>query len=134
LFLTNLYFYKNIRQKEINRNINDEDFLHLYNYRNINRREIEEPLFSEDNEKYYYSFLKIFFLKENFYDTFVNDNYIKLVNYNNFISQLKKKNLIIKYQKNDSKFNIKEYVSCINLDQNILKIKKGISNNSYIIK
>lgn len=134
LFLTNLYFYKNIRQKEINRDINDADFLHLYNYRNINRREIEEPLFSEDNEKYYYSFLKIFFLKENFYDTFVNDNYIKLVNYNNFISQLKKKNLIIKYQKNDSKFYIKEYVSCIDLDQNILKIKKEISNNSYIIK
>lgn len=134
LFFTNLYFFKNIKEKGINRNINDEDFFHLYNYRNINRREIEEPSFSEDNEKYYYSYLKFFFLKENFYDTFINDNYIRLVNYNNFINNLKKRNIIMKYKKNYNKLDLKMYTSYIDLNDNILQIKKEIINNSFIIK
>jgi hypothetical protein len=131
IFFTDLYFYKNIKEKNISVGISDDDYLNIYNYKNINRREIEEPLFNEDNEKYYYSYLKIFFLKENFYDTFINDNYINSVNYNNFIYSLKNKVLNKKKKKNNY---LKENNYFIDMKDNILEIKNDLINNSFIKK
>jgi hypothetical protein len=134
LFFTDLYYFKNIKNNNINSGIHDDDYLNIYNYKNLNRREIEEPLFNEDNEKYYFSFLKIYFLKENFYDTFISDNYIRMINYNKFINDLKNKVLIKKYKKEYNKFNLKNYTSHIDLSDNILQIKKELKNKSFIIK
>jgi hypothetical protein len=134
LFHTDLYFYKNIREKNINININEEDYFNIYNYKNINRREIEEPLFKEDNEKYYYNYLKIFFLKENFYDTFIDDNYIKVVNYNNFIYFLKNKVFFKKYNKKYNNIFFKEILPYLDPNNNILQIKDEIINNSFLKK
>src|ERR1700757_5088156 len=91
--------YENLNKEYIIEGIKDEDYLNIYNYRNINKRDIEEPLFFEENEKYYYNYLKNYFLRENFYDTFVEDNYIRFFNYNIFINKLKKKTIINKYKK-----------------------------------
>lgn len=131
IFFTDLYFYKNIKEKNISVGISDDDYLNIYNYKNINRREIEEPLFNEDNEKYYYSYLKIFFLKENFYDTFINNNYINFVNYNNFIYSLKNKVLNKKKKKNNYS---KENYFFIDVKDNILQIKNDLINNSFLKK
>jgi len=131
LFYTDLYFYKNIKEKNINTNINEEDYFNIYNYKNINRREIEEPLFREDNEKYYYNYLKTFFLKENFYDTFIDDNYIKFVNYNKFIFFLKKKVFLKKYKKTYNNIFLKEILPFIDSNNNILQIKNEVINNSF---
>lgn len=134
LFFTDLYYFKNIKENNIISGINDDDYLNIYNYKNLNRREIEDPLFYEDNEKYYFSFLKVFFLKENFYDTFISDNYIRMLNYNNFIYDLKKKVLIKKYKKEYINLDLKRYKSFLDLNNNILQIKKELKNNSFIIK
>ena len=134
LFYTDLYFYKNIKEKNINKNINEEDYFNIYNYKNINRREIEEPLFREDNEKYYYNYLKIYFLKENFYDTFIDDNYIKFVNYNKFIYFLKKKVFFKKYNKTYNNIFLKEILPFVDSNNNILQIKNEVINNSFFKK
>jgi hypothetical protein len=104
----------------------------LYNYKNINRREIEDPLFIEENEKYYYNYLKIFFLKENFYDLFIENNYIRFSHFHIIINNLKKKVLINKYNKYNKKNNnikIKEVFP--DLNNNIIEIRNDILNNSF---
>jgi hypothetical protein len=109
--------------------IKDEDYINLYNYKSINRREIEEPLFFEENEKYYYNYLKKFFLRQNFYDTLVKDNYIRFFNYNNFVKKLKRRTFLNKY--NNEK---KENFLIKNLNVDILDIKKNLLNNSFFKK
>lgn len=131
IFLTNSYFYKNIKEKKIDLGISDDDYLNIYNYKNINRREIEEPLFNEDNEKYYYSYLKLYFLKENFYDTFINDNYIKNINYLNFIYNLKKK---IIYNKKKKREDLKDFFFFPDLKDNMQQIKNDLIKDSFIKK
>jgi len=66
LYSVDSYFYKNIQEKIIDRNISDDDYMHIYNYKNMSRREMEEPSFYEENEKFYYNYLKIFFFKRKF--------------------------------------------------------------------
>jgi len=128
--------YYNFKEKNINFNINDEDYINMYNYKMIHKRDIEDPLFTEENEKYYYNYLKIFFLKENFYDILIKDNYIKFLHYNNFISNLKKKVFLNKCNKNkDLKFRylIKNNFF-LDLSDNIKKIENELLNNIYFKK
>ena len=61
----NIYIYKILNKESIIESIKDEDYFNIYNYKNMNKRELEEPLFFEENEKYYYTYLKKFFLREN---------------------------------------------------------------------
>jgi hypothetical protein len=109
--------------------------MHLYNYKNMNKREVEEPSFYEENEKFYYNYLKIFFLKENFYDTFILDNYFKSLNYNNFIINLKKKVFFNKYNKKKKEnFFLKNDILMLNMDSNITELKKEFLDNNFIKK
>jgi hypothetical protein len=126
-----LYIYKVLNKGSIIEGIKDEDYINLYNYKSINRREIEEPLFFEENEKYYYNYLKKYFLKENFYDILVKDNYIRFFYYNNFIKNLKERTFLNKYKyKNKKKENF--LINSLNID--ILDIKKNLLNNSFFKK
>ena len=135
LYYIDSHFYKNIQEKKIDRNISDDDYMHIYNYKNMSRREIEEPSFYEENEKFYYNYLKIFFLKENFYDTFILDNYYRSLNYNRFIINLKKKNLYNKYNnKKNEKVFLKNTICMLNMDNNIFEIKKEFLDNNFIKK
>jgi hypothetical protein len=127
----NLYIYKVLNKLSIIEGIKDEDYINLYNYKNINRGEIEEPLFLEENEKYYYIFLKKYFLRENFYDILVKDNYIRFFFYNNFIENLKKRTFLNKYNNKNKK---KEIYLIDSLKIDILDIKKNILNNSFFKK
>ena len=127
--LINTTIYKALNKESIIEGIKDEDYINLYNYKSINRREIEEPLFFEENEKYYYNYFKKFFLRENFYDTLVKDNYISFFNYNNFVKSLKKRTYFNKYKnKKKENFLIK------NLNVDILDIKKNLLNNNFFKK
>jgi hypothetical protein len=130
----NFYPYVNFKEKSIDRVIDDDDYTTLYNYKNINRIEMEDPLFVEENEKYYYNYLKIFFLKENFYDIFIKDYYIRFTNYNDFIHNLKKKVLINKYKKRDKNIIFKENFFFSEFNNNILQIRNELLNNSYLKK
>lgn len=136
LSYTDMYIYNNLKNKAIDRIIDDDDYLNIYNYKNINRREIENPLFMEENEKYYYTYLKIFFLKENFYDLYVKDNYMRSVHYNEFINKLKKKVLINKYKNKCNNEQINYFLKEDYLDpnNNIIKIKNELLSNSYLVK
>ena len=129
-FFSDLYFYKNLKEKIFEKGIDDIDYYNLYNYKNINRREIEDPLFIEENEKYYYNYLKIFFLKENFYDLFIKDNYTRFSHFHIIINNLKKKVLINKYNKKNNNIKIKEVFP--DLNNNIIEIRNDILNNSFI--
>jgi len=100
----------------------------------MNKRDIEEPLFLEENEKYYYNYLKIFFLKENFYDIFIKDNYIRFFNYRNFINILKNKVLINKYKRKEKNIIFKENLFFFSFNENILEIKNELLNNSFFKK
>jgi hypothetical protein len=135
LYNVDNYFFKNIKEKIIDRTIHDDDYMHLYNYKNMNKREVEEPSFYEENEKFYYNYLKIFFLKENFYDTFILDNYFKSLNYNNFIINLKKKVFFNKYNKKKKEnFFLKNDILMLNMDSNITELKKEFLDNNFIKK
>lgn len=132
LFSIDFYVYKTLNKNSIIKGISDEDYLNIYNYKGMNKREVEEPFFFEENEKYYYNNLKKYFLKENFYDTYVKDNYIRFFNYNIFLKNLKEKVLINKYKsKSKSKIIIFKYND---LDKELLSIKKEILYDSYLIK
>jgi hypothetical protein len=124
----------NLKEKNINRAIDDNDYYNLYNYKEINRREIEEPLFIEENEKYYYNYLKIFFLKENFYDIFIKNYYIENLDYNNFIKKLKKKVYENKYKKQYKEVYFREDIFFSDFNTNVLKIKNELLNHSFINK
>ena len=128
------YFYNNLKEKNIKRDIDEEDYLNLYNYKNLNRREIEEPLFIEENEKYYYNYLKIFFLKENFYDIFIKNYYFKFLNYSDFTEKLKNKVFIKKYRNISKKIILKENPFFFDFNNNIIQIKNEILNNNFINK
>jgi hypothetical protein len=88
------------------------------------RREIEDATFGEENEKYYYSFLKKYFLKENFYDIFMEGYYEKNFNYDNFINKLKEKNEKLKKNINITKNDIKIGSQLLELNDNMLNLKK----------
>jgi hypothetical protein len=133
-YFFDFYFHKNFKEKSIKREIEEEDYTLLYNYKYINKREIEDPLFYEENEKYYYNYLKIFFLKENFYDIYIKDNYIRNFNYKNFISILKNKVLINKYKKKEKNIIFKENLFFLSFNENILKIKDDLLNTSFLKK
>ena len=134
LYNTNLYMHHNLKNKAIDRVIDDDDYLNLYNYKNLNRREIENPLFMDENEKYYYTYLKMFFLRENFYDIYIKDNYIKSLNYNNFVNKLKKRFLKNKNNNKHFCFLLKEAYLDLDPNKNRIKIKNELLNNSYLIK
>jgi hypothetical protein len=137
LYYTSNYFYINLKEKNINRSIDDEDYYNLYNYKEINRREIEEPSFIEENEKYYYNYLKIFFLKENFYDIFIKNYYIENLNYSNFIKKLKNKVYKNKYKKQYKELIFREnafFADFNDFNANILQIKNDLLNNSFFKK
>jgi hypothetical protein len=134
LFYTKNYFYNNLKEKSISRAIDDDDYLNLYNYKGMNRREIEEPLFVEENEKYYYNYLKIFFLKENFYDIFIKNYYIRNLDYNNFINKLKNKVFINKYKKKNERFFFIKDSLFFDFNDNLLQIKKELLDSSYLKK
>jgi hypothetical protein len=134
LYYTSNYLYMNLKEKNINRSINDDDYYNLYNYKEINRREIEEPFFMEENEKYYYNYLKIFFLKENFYDIFIQNYYIENLNYTNFIKKLKHKLHENKYKKQPKKLIFRENIFFTDFNANILQIKNDLLNNSFLKK
>jgi hypothetical protein len=128
------YYFKNMKEKLVDRNISDDDYMHLYNSKNISRREIEEPSFYEENDKFYYNYLKIFFLKENFYDIFILDNYFKSLNYNNFIINLKKRVFFNKYNKKKKNLYLNETICMLNINNNISEIKKEFLDNNFIKK
>lgn len=128
------YYYYNLNRQSIPRLIEDDDYTNLYNYKNINRRDFEDLLFIEENEKYYYNYSKIFFVKENFYDIFISDNYFKFINYNNFINNLKKKVLINKYKKANKIVELNHIPFFSNFNNNMLQIKSDILDNSYLKK
>jgi len=123
-----------MKEKLVDRNISDDDYMHLYNSKNISRREIEEPSFYEENDKFYYNYLKIFFLKENFYDIFILDNYFKSLNYNNFIINLKKRVFFNKYNKKNKNLYLNETICMLNINNNISEIKKEFLDNNFIKK
>jgi len=100
----------------------------------MNRREVEDPSFYEENEKFYYNYLKIFFLKENFYDTFILDNYFKSADYNNFIINLKKKVFHNKYKKKKENISTRPNIDMLNMNNNIVEIKKEFLDNNFIKK
>jgi len=133
-YFLNFYFHNNLKEKSISRVIEEEDYTLLYNYKYMNKRDIEEPLFLEENEKYYYNYLKIFFLKENFYDIFIKDNYIRFFNYRNFINILKNKVLINKYKRKEKNIIFKENLFFFSFNENILEIKNELLNNSFFKK
>jgi hypothetical protein len=87
-------------------------------------------LFNEENEKYYYNYLKYFFLKDNFYDTFISDNYINNINYSNFVYNLKKKVFKKKYYKISKKIEFRENIFFSDL--NVIKIKNDLINNTFL--
>jgi hypothetical protein len=130
----NFYPYKNFKEQIINRTIEEEDYTLLYNYKYINKIEIEDPLFIEENEKCYYNYLKLFFLKENYYDTFIKDNYTRNYNYNFFINNLKKKVLINKYIKKEKNVIFEKNLFFLEFNENMLKIKNEFLNNSFFKK
>jgi len=100
----------------------------------MNKRDIEEPLFLEENEKYYYNYLKIFFLKENFYDIFIKNYYFKFLNYSDFTEKLKNKVFIKKYRNISKKIIFKKNFFFFNFNNNIIKIKNEILNNNFFNK
>jgi len=100
----------------------------------MNRREAEEPSFYEENEKFYYNYLKVFFLKENFYDTFILDNYFKSLNYNGFIINLKKRVFFNKYNKKKENLYSKNDIDMLKIDNSIFEIKKEFFDNHFIKK
>ena len=110
----------------------------MYNYKSINKREIEEPLFFEENEKYYFNHLKVFFLKENFYDIFIEDFYIRLCNYNGFIDVLKDKVKEKKFKKIERKKSLNNDINAglqlLNYNEYILEIKNEIRFNNPLDK
>jgi hypothetical protein len=128
------YFFKNMKEKITDRNISDDDYLNIYNYKNMTKREVEEPSFYEENDKFYYNYLKVFFLKENSYDIFIADNYFKSLNYNGFIINLKKRVFLNKYNKKKENINLKESIRMLNIDNSISEIKKEFSENNFIKK
>ena len=132
--LTNLNCWKNLKKIDINNKITDDDFLNIYNYKNINRREYEQPSLKDENEKYYYNFLKIFFLKENFYDLYIENNYMKNLNYLNFINELKKKNFKNKYNKKKILISNTQELQILELDFNISKIREKFFKNNFFKK
>ncbi len=132
--ITNLYFYNNIK-KEININEIEEDSSHIYRYRAMHRRDFEDGEFVDENEKFYFNYLKIFFLNSQYYNTFVDDNYICYLHYLNFIEELKRKVLIHKYginKKKKQEFSIS--VDMLDLTTNILNVKKELLDNNYFEK
>lgn len=132
------FYWKNLNQKEIDTSIKDDDYSYIYNYKNIIRREIEDATFGEENEKYYYPYLKKYFLKENFYDVFMEDYYFRNLNYSNFVNKLKerekseklyiKKNMII------SKNDIKIGLDMLEFNNNINEIKNDFLLKSFFNK
>jgi hypothetical protein len=130
----NYYFFNNLKNNNFNKGINEEDYFNIYNYKGINRREIEDLSFIEENEKYYYNYLKNFFLKENFYDIFIKDYYIQTLNYDNFINDLKKQILINKHKECNKTKYLKENFYFLEFNNNILQIKNELLHNSYLKK
>lgn len=93
---TNLSFWRNIKN-EININEIEEDTSHLYRYRAMHRRDFEDSEFIDENEKFYFTFFKKFFLSNQYYNIFVDDNYMYNLHYLNFIDEFKKKLFNNKY-------------------------------------
>jgi hypothetical protein len=96
---------------------------------------MEDPLFGEENDKYYYSYLKKFFLKENFYDVFMEDYYEKSLNYNNFIYKLKEKRRKDKLNQINNKIDrnneLKIGLSLLDYNENLSEIKKDLASKVF---
>src|ERR1051325_4085811 len=93
------------------------------------RREIEDATFGEENDKYYYSYLKKYFLKENFYEIFMEDFYNRSLNYNNFINKLKEKDKYEKFykiKKNINRNDIKLGLDMLDFNDNMNDIRKEL--------
>ena len=121
-----IHYWSNLKEK-MNTIISDDDYTHLYSYRSIHKRDFEEPYYKLENEKFYYNFLKIFFLRDNFYDIYIGDNYFNFSTYNKFIYDLKKKIKFNKYNKNNNNVFLYESLSLlqINVNDNInIEFKK----------
>lgn len=112
-----LHYWFNLKEK-MNTVISDDDYTHIYSYRYIHKKDFEDSSYSFENEKIYYDFLKVFFLKDNFYDTYIGDNYYNLLNYNNLINELKKKIKINRYKKNDNVIFFKESLASLQINVN----------------
>lgn len=134
----NLFFWNNFKQKKIDTSVRDDDYTYIYNYKNIIKREIENITFGEENEKYYYPYLKKFFVKENFYDIFIEDFYIRLCNYNGFIDVLKDKVKEKKFKKIERKKSLNNDINAglqlLNYNEYILEIKNEIRFNNPLDK
>lgn len=134
-FDSTLFFWKNLKQKNIDTSVRDDDYTFIYHYKNIIKREIENITFGEENDKYYYPYFKKFFVKENFYDIFIEDFYLRLSNYNRFVEILKnkvKKNKFNKMEKKDKYNNsVSAGLQILNFNDNILEIKKEIKSNTF---
>lgn len=115
-----IHFWINMRQK-LNSNITEDDYTNIYSYRSIHKRDYEDFTFLEENEKNYYNFLKAFFLKDNFYDIYVDNNYFNNLNYSKLLSNLKKKVFLNKYIKVNNDVYLKNSLSLleININDNI---------------
>jgi hypothetical protein len=101
----------------------------------MHRRDFEDGEFVDENEKFYFNYLKIFFLNSQYYNTFVVDNYICYLHYLNFIEELKRKVLIHKYginKKKNLEFSIR--VDMLDLTTNIFNVKKELLDNNYFEK
>jgi hypothetical protein len=120
----------------------DYIYTHLYNFKNINRIEIEDPNFIYENEKFFYNILNNFFLKKNYYDTYVEDNYERFLNYINFKFKLESKFLINKISSNKSKKKqdttkmVKTGIIYLNTStlKNINIIKQQLINQNFFKK
>jgi hypothetical protein len=95
---------------------------------------MEDPLFIEENESYYYNYLKIFFIKENYYDILLKDNYFRFYNYKDFIYNLKKQVSKNKNKKQEKKIKLNEINFFTEFKNNIEQIRSDILNNSYLQK
>lgn len=131
----NFFFWEKLKQKNIDTSIRDDDYTYIYNYKSIIRRDIEDLSLGEDYDKFYYSYLKKFFLKENFYDIFMEDYYDKLLNYNNFIYKLKEKRKKDKLNKINHKINLnnefKIGVNLLDYNDNLLDIRKDLASKDF---
>lgn len=112
-----LHYWANLKEKKKNI-ISDDDYTHIYSYRAVHKRDFEEPFYNMQNEKSYYNILKIFFMKDNFYDIYIGDSYFDLLNYTKLINDLKKRIKFNKFRNNNNNTVLLNCLSSLQINVN----------------
>jgi len=132
---TKLNSWTNFSKELEEREIPDHIYTHLYNFKNMNRIEIEDANFIYENEKFFYNILNDFFLKKNFYDTYVEDNYERFLNYIDFKFKLEKKFLINKISQKERDIEmVKTGIIFLGMSNNIDVIKQQFVKKNFYNK